>query len=85
MIMSLIIILPLISAETWFNKDPTVDQLVENYFSQVKVLNSSEAVVSFLSDMVAAANEGEYPILSLHVTTSIGNFSYPSELLPAQS
>jgi hypothetical protein len=31
MIMSLIIILPLTTADTWFNKDPTIDQLMENY------------------------------------------------------
>lgn len=35
MIMSLIIILPLISAETWFNKDPTVDQLTKSYFDMI--------------------------------------------------
>jgi len=32
MIMSLIIILPLLSAETWFNKDPSIDIMMNNYF-----------------------------------------------------
>jgi hypothetical protein len=35
MIMSLIIILPLISADTWFNKDPSVDQFASLYFQMV--------------------------------------------------
>jgi len=36
MIMSLIIILPLLSADTWYNKDPTMDQLMENYIYVAK-------------------------------------------------
>lgn len=31
--MSLIIILPLISADTWFNNDPTIDLMMSSYFN----------------------------------------------------
>jgi hypothetical protein len=36
MIMSLIIILPLISADTWYNNDPTIDQMMDNYVAIAK-------------------------------------------------
>ena len=54
MIMSLIIILPLISADTWFNKDPTIDQQIENYFAMLDTMNKT-VVKKVLIDMVDSA------------------------------
>lgn len=45
MIMSLIIILPLISADTWFNKDPTIDQLINNYMALASSFNDSRVTI----------------------------------------
>ena len=55
MIMSLIIILPLISADTWFKKDPTIDQLMNNYFTLARNANSTNLTKSILVEMVKAA------------------------------
>ena len=43
MIMSLIIILPLISADTWFDKDPTIDTMMENYITIARNLTEEES------------------------------------------
>ena len=74
--MSLIIILPLISADTWFNKDPTIDQLIENYFSMIDTMNTT-AVNKVLIDMVDSAQEGTFPVLDM----KYGNWSYPGNLM----
>ena len=65
MIMSLIIILPLISADTWFNKDPTIDQLIDNYFHLASKMNNTELVKEFLQGIVDTAQEGTYPLLAI--------------------
>ena len=41
MIMSLIIILPLISADTWFNKDPPIKKLMGNYYTLINNMTNS--------------------------------------------
>ena len=64
MIMSLIIILPLISADTWLNKDPTIGQLMQKYIEFAATLDSN-ASKAFLNDMIVTANSSTYPILSL--------------------
>ena len=76
MIMSLIIILPLISADTWFNKDPTIDQLISNYFHLIQKANSSD-VNNMLVDMINSAQEGTYPILDLEY----GGMHYPGNIM----
>jgi flagellar basal body-associated protein FliL len=38
MIMSLIIILPLISASTWFSKDPSIDLMLSSYMQSASQL-----------------------------------------------
>lgn len=53
--MSLIIILPLISADTWFNKDPSIDQFASSYFSMINSSIDSTVAKEILTDMIAAA------------------------------
>ena len=67
MIMSLIIILPLISADTWFNQDPTIDQLIHNYFQLAKQVNDTAVAQSILQDMITTAQEGTYPVLTMEL------------------
>lgn len=85
MIMSLIIILPLISADTWFNKDPTIDQLMDNYMALASSFNDSAVADEFLNELIDTANEGTYPVLELHLQTVNAMLSYPSAYFPAKS
>ena len=50
--MSLIIILPLISADTWFNKDPTIEQMMGNYFALIDgVTNTTIANTTIVNNI----------------------------------
>jgi len=48
MIMSLIIILPLTTADTWYNKDPTIYQLMENYLQLAQNMSNFTQLSAFL-------------------------------------
>lgn len=48
MIMSLIIILPLISADTWYNNDPTIDQMMNNYIAIANNFTDDASAYEFL-------------------------------------
>ena len=63
--MSLIIILPLISADTWFNKDPSIDQIIGNYLDLANSINDTDTKLLFLKNIIEAAEEGTYPVLFL--------------------
>jgi hypothetical protein len=82
MIMSLIIILPLISADVWFNKDPTIDQLMQNYMKLAHSLNNS-AANSFLKDLIYTACNGSYPVLYIEFPTDDTILEYPGNLMPS--
>jgi hypothetical protein len=83
--MSLIIILPLISADTWFNQDPTIDQLMDNYFKLASTFNNSDLANQFLQDMVDTAQEGYYPLLQLNFSLFNQSWNYPGNLMPSLS
>lgn len=55
MIMSLIIILPLISADTWFNKDPSIDQIIGNYLDLANSINDTDTKLLFLKNIIESA------------------------------
>lgn len=52
--MSLIIILPLISADTWYNNDPSIDQMIENYILVAKTL-PDDGAYEFLKQVVLSS------------------------------
>jgi hypothetical protein len=86
MIMSLIIILPLISADTWFNKDPTIEQMMGDYVGLVQgIKGNSTAVREVLQSMVLTAQEGTYPLLKMHMETQFGSFDYPGSIMVDQN
>lgn len=72
--MSLIIILPFISADTWFNSDPTIDQMMENYISLAN--NQTDPIQSyyFIREVITTSFSMSSPIMYLYV--SIGNNTY---------
>jgi hypothetical protein len=78
MIMSLIIILPLISADTWFNNDPTIDQMMGNYFKIAETL-TQDSVHDYLSLIVNSSFSMTSPII--YMTAQIGNrtYTYPDD------
>lgn len=53
--MSLIIILPLISADTWFNKDPSIDQIIGNYLDLANSINDTDTKLLFLKNIIESA------------------------------
>lgn len=77
--MSLIIILPLISADTWFNKDPTIDQLMENYLSIAMNITDNATLTYYLSQVVENSFKGSSPIVYMSVTTPLGRYIYPDD------
>lgn len=77
MIMSLIIILPLLSADTWYNKDPTMDQLMENYIYVAKNMTNQTSIASFLELIITVSMTTTSPIIYLQLNTLAANFTYP--------
>ena len=79
MIMSLIIILPLISADTWFNKDPTINQLMDTYANVAQSINDTETQRVFVEHLITASRGTTSPLIDLTLTTPQATFRYPGD------
>jgi len=77
MIMSLIIILPLLSASTWFQQDPNIDQMIQNYAKAVNNLSTISLQKTFVKTMITSSLATSSPIIYLSVTTKLAIFIYP--------
>lgn len=78
MIMSLIIILPLISADTWFNNDPTIDQMMDSYFEIAANITEIETF-DFLTMIISTSFATNSPILFLTVQINNRTYTYPDD------
>ena len=85
MIMSLIIILPLISADTWFNKDPSIEQFSSLYFDMANSSINSTVANEILVSMINSSEEGTYPILDIQYNNGLNYSTYPGSLMSALS
>ena len=79
MIMSLIIILPLISASTWFSKDPSIDLMLPPYLEAATALSEEEAH-SFLKELILSSFDMTSPIMFLDVNINGSPLKYPGDL-----
>jgi hypothetical protein len=61
--MSLIIILPLISADTWYNNDPSIDQMMQNYINVANNLTDDTAAYYFLKQVLVSSFSMSSPIM----------------------
>ena len=77
MIMSLIIILPLISASTWFSKDPSIDLMLRPYLAAAL---SEEEAHSFLKELILSSFDTTSPIMFLEVNINGSPLKYPGDL-----
>jgi hypothetical protein len=77
--MSLIIILPLISADTWYNNDPTIDQMMQNYIAVANNLPDEGAIYEFLKEFVVSSFSMTAPIMYLQVQIGNKTFTYPDD------
>lgn len=78
MIMSLIIILPLISADTWLNNDPTIDLMMDSYFNIAANMSDIEAQ-DYLSMVISTSFATTSPILFLTVQINNRTYTYPDD------
>ena len=74
--MSLIIILPLISADTWFDKDPTIDTMMENYITIARNLTEEESY-HFVQQIIKTSNNMSSPIIYLNYILGKKQLNYP--------
>jgi hypothetical protein len=78
--MSLIIILPLISADTWFNSDPTIDQMMDSYFNIAANLTEDNRYY-FLRQMIASSLPMTSPIMYMSVQIGNHRYVYPDDFM----
>lgn len=78
MIMSLIIILPLISADTWLNNDPTIDLMMDSYFNIAANMSDIEAQ-DYLSMVISTSFATTSPILFLTAQINNHTYTYPDD------
>lgn len=76
MIMSLIIILPLISSDTWFNNDPTIDQMMSNYFN-IPNNFTDPLVYEYLCMVLTTSFSMSSPIIYMKVFINNNTYIYP--------
>lgn len=79
LIMSLIIILPLISADTWYNNDPTIDQMMGNYVAIASSLPDDGSAYEFLKEVVVTSFAMTSPIMYMQVTLANRTVTYPED------
>ena len=78
MIMSLIIILPLISADTWLNNNPTIDLMMDSYFSIAANMSDNDAF-DYLSMVISTSFATTSPILFLTAQINNRTYTYPDD------
>lgn len=76
MIMSLIIMLPLISASTWFDKDPSIDLMITPYLETAMTLSEEEAH-NFMKEFIISSFDMTSPIMYLEVKINGKVLKYP--------
>lgn len=76
--MSLIIILPLISADTWLNNDPTIDLMMDSYFSIAANMSDNDAF-DYLSMVISTSFATTSPILFLTAQINNRTYTYPDD------
>lgn len=76
--MSLIIILPLISADTWLNNNPTIDLMMDSYFSIAANMSDNEAF-DYLSMVISTSFATTSPILFLTAQINNRTYTYPDD------
>ena len=76
--MSHIIILPLISADTWLNNDPTIDLMMDSYFSIAANMSDNDAF-DYLSMVISTSFATTSPILFLTAQINNRTYTYPDD------